>query len=224
MPDTRPTLLDIALKTSARIRARGPREVAALVWERVREEISSASRLVVFARLTELIPNERTDLELRRARPDDAGAYARDIGTDSAATFRRRLTEATWCYLVLGGTSIVHATWCTMTAAWTRELRGYLTPSSGHAYVYESFTRADARGRGIYPFALKSITYDLRAAGVDKVWVAADESNHASRRAITKAGFTPEFEIPYRRSWGRLRTGAPPAGETGLGLVRERVL
>ena len=222
MPDTRPNLLDLSLKTIARVRARGPREALDLLWERARDEISSSSRLIVFARPTAEIAAAEQDLELRRARPDDAALYARAIGTDAPRTFRRRLSNDTWCYLVVETSSILHATWCTTTGAWTRELRCYLKPPPGDAYVYESFTRGDARGRGVYPFALRGIANDLQGSGIGKVWVAADETNHASRRAITKAGFEVHHEIPYGRSLGRVRVDDRPRDGRSLELVRGR--
>ena len=225
MPDTRPSVPQLLRKTSARVRARGPLELLTLATARAREWISSAERLIILVRPSGGDPPDRGDeLLCVRATPADAEDYARDIGTDSPRTFRERLTETTWCYLVRARGAIVHATWCTTSAAWTREIRAYLVPPSGDAYVYESFTRPEARGQGVYPFALAAIAADLGHTGMARVWVAVEATNHASLRAVAKAGFEPHSEIGLTRRWGRLTIQAPPpdAGGPGLTIVPAR--
>ena len=144
-------------------------------------------------------------LDVRRAVAADGPGYERWIGTDSARTFADRLSAKTRCYLVMADERIVHASWVTTAAAWTRELRAYLRPPPGDAYVYESVTRADARGMGAYPIALRYVCADLARDGIGDVWVAVEEDNPASTRAVTKAGFEPRFRISYRRRWGTLK-------------------
>jgi ribosomal protein S18 acetylase RimI-like enzyme len=143
---------------------------------------------------------------VRVATAADGPIYERDIGTDSAATFTIRLTEQTRCFVVEApGPKLVHATWVTTSAAWTRELGGYLVVPPGDAYVYESFTRPDARGRGIYPLALAEICRELAAEGIERVWVGVEEDNEPSIRAVTKTGFRESFRIRYRRKFGHLQ-------------------
>lgn len=143
-------------------------------------------------------------LVFRRAGAADAGLYARVIGTDSAATFRRRLTDTTHCFLVEGGGELLHASWVTTGAAWTREVRAYVVPPPGDAYVYESFTSPAARGRGVYPFALRGICEWAAERGLGKVWVAVESANAPSAKAISKGGFEPSYSITYGRRLGRL--------------------
>ena len=142
---------------------------------------------------------------VKRATPEDGPIYERDIGTDSRSTFRARLSEGTACYLVMTDDRAVHATWCTTTGAWTREIGALLVPPDGDAYVYESYTRPEVRGRGVYPYALGQIAADLSRHAVKRVWVAVEASNSASLRAVAKAGFEPSFAIGYRRRWGRVQ-------------------
>lgn len=205
MPDTRPTPPTILAKTSARVKARGLGEVVALVGGRMREAIRSSERLVVLSREAGRLDAADEQLALRRATSEDGRAYAASIGTDSPSTFARRLRPDVRCYLVAEGDRILHATWCTTTVAWTRELGSYVGPPHGDAYVYESFTRADARGKGIYPFALKAIAADLAGEGIGRVLVAVEAGNQASLRAVAKAGFVEAGSIRYARSWGRLK-------------------
>ena len=201
------------------MRARGPLEPLALAVQRLRAGISSADRLIILVRPAGGDPPQRAD-ELRcvRATHADAEDYARAVGTDSPRTFRERLTDTTWCYLVRARGSIVHATWCTTSAAWTRELRAHLAPPPRDAYVYESLTLPAVRGQGVYPFALSAIAADLGRSGIGQVWVAVEASNRPSLRAVEKAGFEPHSEIGFRRRWGRV-TVDPPRSDDPTGLT-----
>jgi hypothetical protein len=216
MPDLRPPIHLRLSRALNRVRARGPREVLGLAGQRLGQWVGSEEELIFFSRESEDREAKRQDLVLRWATVADAASYARDIGTDSAASFRSRLSDDVWCLVVESDRKLVHASWVTTTAAWTREVGGYLSPPKGGAYVYESFTRADSRGRGIYPSALEGIVTGLKGKGVDTVWVAVEAGNDPSRRAITKAGFTERFRISYRRRLGRLRVDGSKMAHMGL--------
>lgn len=211
MPDVRPTLAQAASKTRARVRSRGLGEITSLVRGRAFETVWSQDRLIILVRATGGELPETRGLALRQATAIDGELYARDIGTDSHASFGARLGSQVTCWLVEDQGRILHATWMTTDGAWTRELQRCLRPPRGHAYVYESFTRADARGRGLYPFALRAISARVAQQGIERLWVGIENRNLASLRAVTKAGFTYSFEISYRRRLGRLTVSPPSA-------------
>ena len=215
---------DRVLRTAARISSRGPGEIAQLVRDRATEWVGSEEELIMLVRDAGAATPElrhAPELVLRTAGPSDGELYARAIGTDSAATFRRRLSSTTRCFLVEGGGMLLHASWVTTGAAWTREIRAYVVPPPGDAYVYESFTSPEARGRGVYPFALSGICSWGAAGGVERVWVAVESGNAPSLRAITKAGFRPSYSMRYGRRWGRLTlTVERPAGTTTPEVAR----
>ena len=215
VPDSRPTPIQIARKLLTRARTRGPGEVLSTGIGRAREFISSADELVVLARFAGGDWAPRDDLEFVVASPSDGQRYARDIGTDSPSTFAARLTATTQCFLVTDGSRILHSSWVATESAWTRELGGYLMVPDGDCYVYESFTRADARGRGVYPFALKGISNWAAQRELLRVWVAVESGNSASLRAVSKGGFEPQLTIAFRRSVGRLQVtgGDCPSGD-----------
>jgi ribosomal protein S18 acetylase RimI-like enzyme len=193
------------------------------VLGRVREAISSEEVLVVLVRSTAPAgPVVGDGLSFRRLSHGAASSYAAAIGTDSAATFAARLSETTRCYGVELEGRLVHASWVTTGCAWTRELRSFVCPTPGEAYVYESFTRADARGRGVYPFALHEICRALHAEGTPRLWIAVESHNEPSLRAVTKAGFERVFEIFYRRRLGRLVVRLPDAVKTDTRANRVR--
>jgi GNAT superfamily N-acetyltransferase len=183
-----------------------------LAYTRAREWISSADNLVMLVREVGARP-EIVDDNVRPAGHEDALAYARDIGTESPRTFRARLDDVTTqCWLVTEGPGLIHASWVTSEAAWTRELRRWITPPARDAYIYESFTKAEARGRGAYPRVLSGVVSWAAREGVERLWVAVEGNNAASLRAVTKAGFAAAYEVGYQRSWGRL-TVDPAVGE-----------
>lgn len=167
----------------------------------------------------------RSDVSFREATAGDAPRYSRDIGTDSPGTFRRRLSPWTRCYVVEDGNHFLHASWVTTARAWTTEIRGYISPPVGDAYVYESFTRAETRGRGVYPFALFGICEAAREQGVARVWVGVEADNTPSIKAITKGGFEHAFELSFHRSWGSIRIQEPtgPLAEQGRTMVTPSV-
>lgn len=204
MPDRPPpTRLRIG-RTLHRMRARGPGEVLELTGHRLTEWWRSENALILNVR--DAAPFERPGggLTFRRAEPEDAERHARYIGTDSAKSFRARLAPDVMCFVVEDGDRFVHSSWVTTTGAWTREIRSYLCPPEGDAYVYESFTRADARGRGIYPFALAGIVTEMAAQGVKKIWVGVEADNLPSRKSMAKAGFQEAFTLRFARRLGRL--------------------
>jgi RimJ/RimL family protein N-acetyltransferase len=224
LADRRPTLRDRALRTVARLSTRGPGEIAGLARGRVAEWLRSEEELIMLVRPAGAdTPSFRHDpgLVFRRADPGDGELYARKIGTDSSATFRRRLSPTTHCFLVEHGDDLLHASWVTTGAAWTREIRAYILPPPGDAYVYESFTAPEARGRGVYPFALAGICSWAVDEGVGRVWVAVESGNAPSLKAITKAGFERSYEMRYGRRLGRLTLEAgSPAGGGGPEVSR----
>lgn len=187
-----------------RARARGSAEASEAVWASAKAAVRSEGCLKLLVREPGGRPEARADLSFREATTRDASRYATDIGTDSASTFRRRLSPWTHCYVVDDGTRFLHASWVTTSRAWTSEIRGYISPPVGDSYVYESFTRPETRGRGIYPFALFSICAEMAEQRVGRVWVGVEAGNAASIRAITKTGFEEGFELSFHRVWGRV--------------------
>lgn len=169
----------------------------------------AVQRLVILLRATDPRDADPSPLEIREASPDDARAYARDIGSYTADAFTKRLTEKNSCYLAFEGGRVLHASWCATRPTWTEELRTYLSPPPGDAYVYESFTRPDARGRGIYPLVLSAIADDLFDRGIGRIWIGVDAGNEASLRAIRKAGFAEVFSITFSGEPGHVESDPP---------------
>ena len=224
MPTARPTFGDSLSKTINRARHRGPAEALGDLSERIRSRLGTQSGVLqILERPTDGTLQHLSDASFRKATASDAPAYARDIATDSPRTFRRRLSPETGCYLVESRGRILHASWVTSGSAWTAELDAFVTPPEGDAYIYESFTRPETRGRGIYPFALHNICADLGQSSVPRAWIAVEATNAPSVRAISKAGFELAFELRFRRERGKVQVEAAIGPRSGLadGFVTE---
>ena len=213
MPVNRPGPVTVWRKIGTRIRRRGFGEVLGLAVDRVRELVASEERLIAHVLAAGELTATSTpeDLVFKTGDPGDGPVYARDIGTESATTFRSRLTGSTLCFLVLKDGLIVHATWGTFSSAWTRELQRYFCPPPGDLYVFESYTRPEVRGRGVYTFALRRIAEWAADQGTSRLWVTVEHDNPPSLKAVAKAGFIPAFEVSFKRRLGRL-TVDPPVG------------
>ncbi|MGH2699540.1 MAG: GNAT family N-acetyltransferase [Actinomycetota bacterium] len=219
MSDPRPKPTQTLSKVLTRFRRRGPVEVLGTGIRRLKEFVSSSDELIILARPAGGETPERDDLAFVEAAASDGSRYARDIGTDSRTTFAARLSDASRCFLVVEEGKVLHATWVTTRSAWTRELGGYLLAPGGDCYVYESFTRADARGRGVYPFALEGICAWAAAQELGRVWIGVEADNNPSRRAVAKAGFEPQLTISYRRSLGRLEVSGGRCPEGSIEML-----
>lgn len=214
MPDDRVGALHLADRTWTRIRSRGPAEVARLIAARAKESAHSGDTLIVLSRqVTAESGDSHAGLVFRPATSADGRLYARDIGTDSVRSFKARLSPSTSCFVVESEDRLLHASWVTTSGAWTRELRAHLRPPPGTAYIYESFTRPDARGRGLYPFALRRIASHWAGGGLETLWVVIEAGNPSSLRAVAKAGFRAVSQLEYRRRMGRLAVQIPIPGE-----------
>jgi GNAT superfamily N-acetyltransferase len=153
-------------------------------------------------------------IAIREIEPGESEDYERDVANEPAATVDQRLGSPTsTCWIAVEGGRLVHASWIETRAAWVGEADRFFVVPDGDAYIYESFTRPEVRGRGVYPAVLASISVELAGRGIAGLWIAAEETNHSSLRAIEKAGFTRRFEIEVRRRWGRTAVSVPAGTE-----------
>lgn len=220
------TLRNSLSKKRARVRARGLGEVAGESLGHVRNNIHSSDELLFLVRDAawngETLRKTDEPLRFVRANAEDSEDYERFVGTDSARTFTARLSDQTNCWLIRGRGMILHATWTTTGAAWTSEIRRFFIAPPKSAYIYESFTRPEARGLGLYPLVLVGIGHALAGDGIEKLFVGVEVDNAPSLRAITKAGFEPAFSIAFRRRFGKLAIDAAtgPRAELAQGLLQ----
>jgi GNAT superfamily N-acetyltransferase len=170
--------------------------------------------LVVLQRSTGGQAIHLTGIAIREVDPAESDVYERDVANEPAATVVRRLASPTSsCWVADEGGRFVHASWIETRAAWVGEADRFFVVPEGGAYIYESFTRPEMRGRGVYPAVLTAISAELAQRGIATLWIAAEATNHSSLRAIAKAGFSPSFQIEVRRRWGRTQVVVPRGAE-----------
>ena len=189
-----------------RLRVRGVGDATARLTTVVSRWIGSRGHLIVYGiDPATAVVRDAPGVTFRAATANDAPRYARDVATDSVRTFARRLHATNRCFIVQTDERIVHASWFTTSTSWVGEIAAYFILPPRHGYVYESFTHPSARGRGLYPFALARICRLVAEEGCHRVWVAIEEDNLSSRRAVEKAGFEATYTVVFERRLGSVR-------------------
>jgi RimJ/RimL family protein N-acetyltransferase len=112
--------------------------------------------------------------------------------------YRARLADGARALIGTQSGGIVFSAWIASARLHIDELRFTWTIPDGDAVVYDCVTMPDARGRGIYPEALRRLSGMLAEEGVRHLWIYADADNAASLRGIKKADFEYRGSITAR--------------------------
>lgn len=136
----------------------------------------------------------RVPVDIREMTPDEA----RGTGL-MHPDWTERWSRGHVCYGAWVGSACVHHSWVTWTDAKVGEVHGRLILGPQEAYVYDCFTAASCRGQGIFPAVLAYVGRLLTGEGVTRIWIAVEDENRSSVKAIGRAGFQPVGEIRYRR-------------------------
>ncbi|HWI50862.1 MAG TPA: GNAT family N-acetyltransferase [Symbiobacteriaceae bacterium] len=94
----------------------------------------------------------------------------------------------------------VHHSWVTRGDTYIGETKSYLAIGPDEAYIYDCFTAGECRGMGIFPAVLSHVASALFGTGVTRVWIAVEEENRSSLKAIQKGGFRFAGEILFRKA------------------------
>lgn len=118
---------------------------------------------------------------------------------DEMAPYARRFRDRTFCdaWGIWIEDELAHVSWMIPhehdVLLQVRNLK--LKP--GEAEITHAITPSRFRGRGLFPLAIQQMMEVARQREYSTVWAIAAESNIASQRAITKAGFSRHGDI-YR--------------------------
>ncbi len=85
---------------------------------------------------------------------------------------------------------VVFSAWLVDTVLRVDELHWYWHVQRDDVVIYDVITAPRARGKGIYPAALRFVRALAADRGLRRCWIYAEQGNTASRRGIQKAGFT----------------------------------
>ena len=123
--------------------------------------------------------------ECLRAFPNEYEMERRDF-----ASFQRRLSEGETCFSAWTGDKLAFHGWIQFRyrkpAPWTQ-----IGISPGGAFIHRCSTHAAFRGHRIYPSALAFALKELKAKGIERVFIDHAVENVSSRRGIERVGATP---------------------------------
>lgn len=108
----------------------------------------------------------------------------------------KRLSDCEECYAAKWKNEIVSYCWFSSQAVYVTEIGKYLQVQEKEIYLYDAATRADWRGKGLYPLLLTRILEQVSRRGLNKAFIFTDSLNVPSQKGILKAGFN-KFQIIY---------------------------
>lgn len=132
------------------------------------------------------------------------------------AEWEQRWHRGDVCFAAWRDGRFIHHSWVSYQDSYIGEVYGWLRLKAGEAYVYDCFTDGSCRGQGVFPAVLSHIGHELFNKGTHRIWIAVEEENRSSLKAIQRAGFRPAGEVFYRRVGRRANRamhavpGAPP--------------
>ncbi len=111
----------------------------------------------------------------------------------------QRWSRGDLCFGAWREDRLVHHSWVSFGHSYIGELHSSLRMEPGEAYVYDCYTDGSCRGQGIFPAVLAHVAETLFQSGTRRLWIAVEEENRSSAKAILRAGFQPAGELRYRR-------------------------
>jgi len=87
-------------------------------------------------------------------------------------------------------------------SSWVGEIDTRLRIHAEEIYFYDAFTYPAFRGRHIYPWLLTSAACHYRQQGFANALIFTAATNHASKEAIRRAGFSCYQRIRFYDLWG----------------------
>jgi ribosomal protein S18 acetylase RimI-like enzyme len=175
------------------LRRAGPEGLLNVVLRRGLRPLGAWQALAFFEReIADDIPEAQPGipLEARVAAGDDVRS-CRPVMESAGVQWERieaRLAQGDVCGLGFSEGRLVHASWVTTRAASIPELRAMLVPRPDEAYVYDSFTLPDVRGRAVQPAVSAEILRWARARGLRRLLFYVRGSSPSALRIVRKMG------------------------------------
>jgi len=128
---------------------------------------------------------------------DEIEEYCRFCPDTSAAEVKRRLAEGQLCFVLRLKGEIVHGVWATTGRAYVDYLSSEFNLRQDVAYIYDSFSSPEYRGRGLPLIRFRCMLPRLRAMGCRRVIAAIFPENKGGIRPPLKAGYRYYGTIGY---------------------------
>ncbi len=93
--------------------------------------------------------------------------------------------------------SLVHVTWVYTAETYQREPVVSLKLGTDEVELTNCFTLEEFRGHGIYPYAIKTISQELFAKGIKRIYMKTDPGNQISQHGIVKAGLKSVGQVTH---------------------------
>ncbi|MCI0546237.1 MAG: GNAT family N-acetyltransferase [Candidatus Rokubacteria bacterium] len=156
----------------------------------------------------------------------DSSPAARETGLAWHAEAEARLEAGQACAIARRGEDIIAYCWLTCAPAWAGEIGRLVVPGPTEVYLYDAFTVPDWRGRALFPALLGRLVTFAHGQGRERALIFVLAGNHASRRAIERAGFEKFAAVsrigvgPLEHVWFR----RPRSGRSRVTLVTSTAL
>jgi hypothetical protein len=192
------TLIKSLARIFKALYAEGPRNL----WFKILQE------LMVYRRLTLIeIPDGYAVLshshtlvtKVSLLHKEDLEAYERFRPDTGLSELHRRLRDGQQCFIAWRTERIVSAIWATRSYAWIPYLNLGIKLESDDAYIHDSYTVPDLRGRELDAIRSMLMRRTLREQGVKRIIGAILPENRAVQKLLEKRGHRPIGIVGYRK-------------------------
>lgn len=129
--------------------------------------------------------------------PDELHALGRLGGQWTPADAEARIARGERCFAARRASEVVSARWVATSRGWIEYLGTWLPLEPGEAYLYESFTLPELRGRGISPAVGTRFARALADEGARRVLAAVLRESREGTRAYEKVGYRRIGRVGY---------------------------
>lgn len=148
-------------------------------------------------------------------RPQNGPALAAALDGRTPADIGQRFASGRRCYATWVGKQIAAYGWVSFNEEYIGELNMHLQLLPGEAYIWDCATLPAFRRNHLYSALLLYIAGELRAEGLCRAWIGANQENLASQKGMARAGFQHVADLLIaptpapRRGWLQGLPGVP---------------
>lgn len=151
-----------------------------------------------------------------RLQPQNGPALEAALDGGASADIGRRFASGRRCYAAWVGEQIAAYGWVSFNEEYVGELNMRLRLLPGEAYIWDCVTLPAFRRNYFYSALLLYIAGELRAEGLCRAWIGADQENLASQKGMARAGFRHVADLliahhpaATRQAWVQGLPGVP---------------
>jgi RimJ/RimL family protein N-acetyltransferase len=133
-------------------------------------------------------PSPNDKLELQKLSDSELAALPLELAEFREQMDRFRLLGYNDAFAVIYDGCVAHISWLVTSAHDRRNSIRNVKLRHGEAEITHCMTLPEYRGRGLYPFAIRSLCQIAQKQGIRRVFMITGSQNSASQRGIEKAG------------------------------------